>query len=45
MEMNNTCIRLKKETIENFKQLAIKKKRKTTELMRIVLENYIEKKF
>ena len=45
MEMNNTCIRLKKETIEKFKQLAVKKKRKTTELMRIILENYIEKKF
>lgn len=42
MEMNNTCIRLSKETIEKFKQLAIKKKRKTTELMRIILENYIE---
>lgn len=43
MEMNNTCIRLNKETIEKFKQLAIKKKRKTSELMRIILENYIEK--
>ena len=41
--MNNTCIRLKKETIEDFKQLAIKKKRKTSELMRIILEKYIEK--
>lgn len=35
-------IRLKQETIDNFKQLANEKRRKTSDLMRIVLENYIE---
>ncbi len=35
-------IRLKQETIDNFKQLASEKRRKTSDLMRIVLENYID---
>lgn len=38
----STCIRLKPASLEKIERIAELKNRKTSELMRIVLENYIE---
>lgn len=35
-------IRLNQETVDEYKQLATEKRRKTSDLMRIVLENYLQ---
>ena len=37
------CIRLKEETLENIKELAKQKKRPTGQLLRIIIEDYLEK--
>lgn len=42
MQMQNTSIRLKKETKDIINELAIKMKRKPTDLIRIIIENYTE---
>ena len=38
-----TAIRLEEETVNKIGEIASKKKRKTTELMRLIIEDYIEK--
>lgn len=42
MQMNNTTIRLKKETQKDIEKLAKLKKRKKTDLIRLIIENYVE---
>ncbi len=37
------CVRLKEETLNSIKDIAEKKKRPTGQLMRIILEDYVEK--
>lgn len=39
----NYCIRLKDETLQNIKEIAEKKRRKPSEMIRIILEDYVEK--
>ena len=38
----NRCVRLRPNTIIELEKIAEAKERKTTELMRIILENYVE---
>lgn len=40
--MQNTSIRLKEETQKNIEKLAKLKKRKKTDLIRLIIENYVE---
>ena len=42
MLKTSTCVRLNEETLKKIEEIAKKKKRKTSELMRLVLENYVE---
>ena len=42
MLKTSTCVRLNQETLQKIEEIAKKKKRKTSELMRLVLENYVE---
>lgn len=39
----NYCIRVKEETLKNIKEIAEKKRRKPSEMIRIILEDYVEK--
>lgn len=43
MSSLNYCIRLKEETLQNIKEIAAKKRRKPSEMIRIILEDYVEK--
>lgn len=43
MSMQNYCIRLKDETLKQINDLAEKKKRKTSEMLRLIIEDYCEK--
>lgn len=42
MQMQNTSIRLKKETSKYIEKLAKLKKRKKTDLIRLIIENYVD---
>lgn len=42
MLKTSTCVRLEEQTLKKIEDIAKKKKRKTSELMRMVLENYVE---
>ena len=37
------CVRMKEETLETIKDIAKSKKRPTSQLIRIILEDYVEK--
>ena len=38
----NTCVRLDDETKKKIEKIAINKRRKTSELIRIILEDYVK---
>lgn len=40
-QMTNISIRLRKSDIEKLKQIADQKERYTTELIRLIIENYL----
>lgn len=40
--LTTTCIRIKPTTLKQLEQIAEQKKRRTSELMRMILESYIE---
>ncbi|WGL31317.1 hypothetical protein [Dipodfec virus UOA04_Rod_907] len=42
MQMTGTGLRIKTETKEKLDRIAEKKRRKPSELMRMILENYVE---
>ena len=37
------CVRLKEETLNTIQDIAVKKKRPTSQLIRIIIEDYVEK--
>ncbi len=37
-----TCVRLKEQTLKEIEKLAQQKQRSVSQLMRLVLENYVE---
>ncbi len=41
--MQNYCIRIEEDTLERIKNMAMKKRRKPSEMIRIILEDYLEK--
>lgn len=41
-EMQNTSVRVSAETKKRIEQIAKQKRRKPTELMRIILEDYVK---
>ena len=43
MQMQNYCIRLQEDTLNQITEIATKKKRKISEMIRIILEDYVEK--
>lgn len=40
--MKNTCIRINKESLDFINQLAENKKRKPSEMIRLIIEDYID---
>lgn len=43
MQKLNTCIRFDKNTYNQIKEIAEKKRRKPTALIRLIVEDYLEK--
>ena len=40
--MTNTCVRLSQETLDKLKEVAEQKRRKVSELMRLIMEDYLK---
>lgn len=43
MAMHTTCVRVQEDTMDKIKEIATKKRRSVTQMMRIILEDYVEK--
>ena len=43
MQMPNTCLRLKPETMKKVEEIAEKKRRPVSQMLRIIIEDYVEK--
>ena len=41
--MQTTCVRVQEDTMNKIKEIANKKRRSVTQMMRIILEDYVEK--
>ena len=41
-KMTTTCVRLKPETLKTLEKIAQDKERKVSELMRIIIQNYVK---